>query len=60
MLANHAAISVIEEKGEGFEKRKNNSWLLASPSTLALQYCIVRLNIRFSYKSFAEYQEYTN
>ncbi|MEM3597213.1 MAG: hypothetical protein QXJ53_03720 [Candidatus Bathyarchaeia archaeon] len=37
MLANHAAISVIEEKGEGFEKRKNSSWLLVSPSTLALQ-----------------------
>jgi hypothetical protein len=27
-LANHAAISVIEEKGEGFENGKTDPWLL--------------------------------
>jgi len=48
--------SVIEEKGEGFEKRKNSSWLLVLPSTLALQYCVVRLKIHFSYKNFTEYK----
>jgi hypothetical protein len=27
-LASHAAVSVIEEKGEGFENGKTDSWLL--------------------------------
>jgi len=38
--------SVIEEKGEGFENGKTDSWLsVVAPSTLALQYCISRLKI---------------
>jgi hypothetical protein len=27
-LASHVAVSVIEEKGEGFENGKTDSWLL--------------------------------
>jgi hypothetical protein len=30
LLANHKAISVIEEKGEGFENGKNDSWQLVA------------------------------
>jgi len=61
LLANHTAVSVIEEKGEGFEKRKNNSRLIVvSPSTLALQCCIVRLKIYFSYKSVTEHLKQSN
>jgi hypothetical protein len=29
-LANHPAVSVIEEKGEGFENGKNDPWLLVA------------------------------
>jgi hypothetical protein len=38
VLAIESAISVIEEKGEGFENGENHLWLLGVlPSTLALQ-----------------------
>jgi hypothetical protein len=54
-LANHTAISVIEEKGEGFENGKNR-FLAACGLAFNLEppRCVVRLKIPFSYKNITE------
>ncbi|MCJ7423655.1 hypothetical protein MUP01_05230 [Candidatus Bathyarchaeota archaeon] len=52
LLANYVAISVIEEKGEGFENGikaiHGCLWLSLRPQPPT---CIVRLKIRLSYKN---------
>jgi hypothetical protein len=43
--------SVIEEKGEGFENGKTNSWLLGFAFNLSPPYYIVRITIQATIKT---------